>query len=70
MAKRKSGRGKSKKKGREKDAPLDLEDVDEAEPKPEPGIETGLALVTFVALLIAFLIYQLERKEFGKGLLG
>jgi hypothetical protein len=51
------------------DAGLDVEEVGEARPaKPPMGLESALILVTFLALLTAFLLVQVKmHSAFGKG---
>jgi hypothetical protein len=47
---------------------LEVEDVSEAAPKPPAGIESWLVLITFAALVAAFVLINLKlRANFGAG---
>jgi hypothetical protein len=50
------------------EAGLQVEEVGETEAKQPMGIESALVVVTFLALLAAFVLIQVEmRGAFGKG---
>ncbi|RKY20969.1 MAG: hypothetical protein DRQ55_05855 [Planctomycetota bacterium] len=63
-----AARGKGK--GRAKAAStLDVEDQDGAAPKAGTNTETALVYVTFLALLVALVLSQIELgSSYGKGL--
>lgn len=67
MAKRKGG-GKAAGRG------LEVEEAmadDDAVAQPAAGVESGLVVLTFVALVVALVLSQMELgNSFGKGLLG
>jgi len=65
MAKRKGGKGA---RG------LEVEEAmadDEVGGQPAAGLESGLVVLTFIALIVALVLSQMELgSAFGKGMLG
>jgi hypothetical protein len=66
MAKAPRGKGRAK-----KGAGFEVEESGDAAAGQAAGIESGLVVVTFVALIVALLLSQIELADsFGKGLFG
>jgi hypothetical protein len=68
MAKR-GNKGKSAGRGKKAALALDVETEDGGEAAAPAGLENGLVLVTFLALVVALVLSQIElSSSYGKGL--
>ena len=71
MAKKRKAPARGGSRGKAKDAGFEVQDSDQEEAAasgPQAGIETGLIFVTFVALIVGFVLAQMDlSNSYGDG---
>ena len=70
MAKRGKGKAAGGRKGKKAEVELETADGAEAPAENPAGLEQALVMVTFIALITALILSQIELSgSYGKGLL-